>query len=44
MYYPYDVDTAKALLAELGFKDTDNNGILNWTTGPLAGQDLILVA
>ncbi len=42
VYYPYDVDTAKALLAELGFKDTDNNGILNWTTGPLSGQDLIL--
>ena len=36
------LDTAKALLAELGFKDTDNNGILNWTTGPLSGQDLIL--
>ena len=42
VYYPYGADTAKALLAELGFKDTDNNGILNWTTGPLSGQDLIL--
>ena len=42
VYYPYDVDTAKALLAELGLKDTDNNGILNWTTGPTAGQDVIL--
>ncbi len=42
VYYPYSVDTAKALLAELGFEDTDNNGILNWTSGPLAGQDLIL--
>ena len=42
VFYPYDVDGAKALLAELGFKDTDNNGILNWTTGPLSGQDLIL--
>jgi peptide/nickel transport system substrate-binding protein len=42
VYYPYSVDTAKALLAELGLKDTDNNGILNWTEGPLAGQDLIL--
>ncbi len=36
------MDTAKKLLAELGFEDTDNNGILNWTTGPLAGQDLVL--
>jgi peptide/nickel transport system substrate-binding protein len=42
VYYPYSVDTAKALLAELGLKDTDNNGILNWTTGSQAGQDLIL--
>ena len=41
VYYSYHVDTAKALLAELGLKDTDNNGILNWTTGPTAGQDLI---
>ena len=42
VYYPYSADTAKALLAELGFKDTDNNGVLNWTTGSQAGQDLIL--
>jgi len=42
VYYPYSVDTAKALLAELGLKDTDNNGILNWTTGSQAGQDVIL--
>lgn len=42
VYYPYHPETSKALLAELGFKDTDGNGILNWTTGPLAGQDLIL--
>jgi peptide/nickel transport system substrate-binding protein len=42
VYYPYHVDTAKALLAELGLEDTDNNGILNWTEGPMAGQDLIL--
>ena len=42
VYYAYDVPSAKALLAEIGFKDTDNNGILNWTSGPLAGQDLVL--
>lgn len=42
VYYPYSVDTAKALLAGLGLKDTDNNGILNWTTGSQAGQDVIL--
>jgi peptide/nickel transport system substrate-binding protein len=42
VYYPFSVDTAKALLAELGLKDTDNNGILNWTTGSQSGQDVIL--
>ncbi|HXF60888.1 MAG TPA: ABC transporter substrate-binding protein, partial [Caldilineaceae bacterium] len=42
VYYPYNVDLAKQLLAELGLEDTDGNGILNWTEGPLAGQDLVL--
>ncbi len=42
VYYPYNVDSAKALLAEMGFKDTDNNGILNWADGVLKGQDLII--
>ncbi len=42
VYYPYHPETSKALLAELGLKDTDGNGILNWTSGPMAGQDLIL--
>jgi peptide/nickel transport system substrate-binding protein len=42
VYYPYNPDSAKALLAEIGFKDTDNNGILNWTEGPLKGKDLVI--
>jgi peptide/nickel transport system substrate-binding protein len=42
VYYAYDVEQSRALLAELGFADTDNNGILNWSSGPLAGQDLEL--
>jgi peptide/nickel transport system substrate-binding protein len=42
VYYPYAPDSAKALLAEIGFEDTDGNGILNWTSGPLEGQDLII--
>jgi peptide/nickel transport system substrate-binding protein len=42
VYYPYSPETAKTLLAGLGFEDTDNNGILNWTTGPLAGEDLVI--
>jgi peptide/nickel transport system substrate-binding protein len=40
VYYAYAPEAAKALLADLGFEDTDGNGLLNWTSGPLEGQDL----
>nr|MDQ2694991.1 ABC transporter substrate-binding protein [Pseudomonadota bacterium] len=40
VFYPYAPETSKALLAQLGFKDTDGNGIVNWSTGPLSGRDL----
>ncbi len=43
VYYPYSPDSARALLAELGFEDTDGDGILNWTDGPLAGDNLVIV-
>lgn len=42
VYYPYHPETSRKLLAELGFEDTDGNGILNWTRGPLAGEDLVI--
>ncbi len=42
VYYPYSPETSRQLLAELGFEDTDGNGILNWTDGPLAGEDLVI--
>jgi len=42
VYYPYSVDTSKALLAELGFKDTDSNGILLWPDGSQKGQPLVI--
>jgi len=41
--YPYDLKEARGLLAELGFSDTDGDGILNWPDGsPIAGEPLLL--
>ena len=42
VYYPYDPDSARALLAGLGFEDTDGDGILNWTSGSLDGENLAI--
>jgi len=43
VYYPYSPDSAEALLAEIGFEDTDADGILNWTEGPLEGENLSIL-
>lgn len=40
VYYPYSPDTSKALLAEIGLEDTDGDGVVNWTEGPMAGQNV----
>lgn len=42
VYYPYDPASAKALLAEIGLKDTNNDGVLEWTSGPTAGQPVVI--
>jgi peptide/nickel transport system substrate-binding protein len=42
VYYPYAPEGSKTLLADLGLEDTDGNGILNWTSGPLEGDDLVI--
>lgn len=42
VYYPYSLDTSKALLAELGLTQTDSNGILTWPDGPLKGQPITI--
>lgn len=43
VYYPYSPDSARALLADIGFEDSDGDGILNWADGPLAGDNLVMV-
>ena len=43
VYYPYSPDSANTLLADIGFEDTDGDGVLNWTNGPLAGENLVVV-
>jgi len=42
VYYPYSPESAVALLASLGFEDTDGDGVVNWTSGPLEGENLIV--
>ena len=40
VYYPYDAETSKMLLANIGLKDTDGNGILNFPAGTANGADV----
>ncbi len=42
VYYPFDVDSANALLDEMGLMDTDGDGIREFADGPMAGQPIIL--
>jgi peptide/nickel transport system substrate-binding protein len=42
VYYPFSPDTSRALLAQTGLEDTDGDGIVNWTTGPMAGQNVVI--
>jgi peptide/nickel transport system substrate-binding protein len=42
VYYPYDVDSANILLDEIGLKDTNGDGVREWTEGPMAGEPVVL--
>ena len=41
-YYPFDVESAKVLLDQIGLKDTNNDGFLEWTSGSQAGQTVVV--
>jgi len=40
VYYPFDVNVAKAQLEKAGLKDTDGNGVLNFPKDVAGGQDV----
>jgi peptide/nickel transport system substrate-binding protein len=42
VYYPYDPPSAKVLLAQIGLKDTNNDNVLEWTSGPMSGQPVVV--
>jgi peptide/nickel transport system substrate-binding protein len=42
VYYPYDPESAKILLDEIGLKDTNGDGVREWTDGPQKGQPVVL--
>ena len=42
VYYPYDVASANTLLDEVGLKDTNSDGVREWTSGPMAGQPVVV--
>jgi peptide/nickel transport system substrate-binding protein len=42
VYYPYDPDSAKKLLDDIGLKDTNGDGVREWTSGPTSGQPVVI--
>ncbi|HKJ84774.1 MAG TPA: ABC transporter substrate-binding protein, partial [Spirochaetia bacterium] len=42
VFYPYDPASARTLLAQIGLVDSDGDGIVNWTEGPMEGENLVI--
>lgn len=42
VYYPYSPESAAILLEGSGLKDTNGDGVREFTEGPLAGQDVVI--
>lgn len=42
VYYPYDPASANILLDEIGLKDSNGDGVREWTDGPMAGQPVVI--
>lgn len=42
VYYPYDVASANTLLDEIGLKDTNGDGVREWTSGPMSGEPVVV--
>ncbi len=43
VYYPYDLDAAKAALEKIGLVDTDSDGIVNFPAGTAGGGNVEIV-
>ena len=43
VYYPYDPRIGQDVCStEIGLKDTDGDGVREWTDGPMKGQPVVL--